>query len=86
MNNNKGCINWLEQEFLKLESTVGVLGVFYELLEKAKAMHKKEELELINFASKIFELGKSEFSYALLTNEEILELYNETFGGNNEQQ
>ena len=35
-NKMEGIVNWLEQEFLKLESTVGVHGVFYELLEKAK--------------------------------------------------
>lgn len=44
MNNNKGCINWLEQEFLKLESTVGVLGVFYELLEQAKVIEKEQRI------------------------------------------
>ena len=48
-------------------------------LEQAKSMHKEEELELINFTSKIFELSKSNFNYTLLTNEEILELYNETY-------
>ena len=35
-----GVVDWLEQEFLKLESTVGVQGVFYELLEQAKENHK----------------------------------------------
>jgi hypothetical protein len=41
-------------------------------------MEKEEKLRLIKFTSEIFELGKSHFSYALITNEEILELYNET--------
>ena len=52
---------------------------WYAILEKHIAMHKEEELELINFTSKIFELSKSNFNYTLLTNEEILELYNETY-------
>jgi hypothetical protein len=37
-----GVVHWLEQEFVKLESTVGVQGVFYELLEQAKVMEKKQ--------------------------------------------
>jgi hypothetical protein len=51
-------------------------------LEKAKEMEKEHELNLIKFTKEIFELGKSHFSYAIITNEEILELYNETYGGN----
>jgi len=34
-------VEWLEQEFIKLESTVGVFGVMYELIEKAKQMEKE---------------------------------------------
>ena len=56
-----------------------LLFLFREQIKQAKAMHKEEELELINFTSKIFELSKSNFNYTLLTNEEILELYNETY-------
>ena len=41
-NNKQSSIDWLEEEFVKLESTIGVQGVFYELLEQAKAMHKQE--------------------------------------------
>ena len=36
-----GVVDWLEQEFLKLESTVGVQGVFYELLERAKPIERQ---------------------------------------------
>ena len=47
---------------------------------QAERMYSQEEkLNLINFTSKIFELGKSHFNYALITPEEILELYTETF-------
>lgn len=40
-NNMVGGVDWLEQQFLKLESTVGVQGVFYELLEQAKAIERQ---------------------------------------------
>ena len=49
--------------------------------KQAKEMEKQHELNLIKFTKEIFELGKSHFSYAIITNEEILELYNETYGG-----
>lgn len=71
MNNNKGCINWLEQEFLKLESTVGVLGVFYELLEQAKAKHKEEIMDALLFGD-VLSLNTAETYYKV------------KFGGNNE--
>ena len=35
-------LQWLEQEFIKLEATTGVHGVMYELIEKAKAMEKEQ--------------------------------------------
>jgi hypothetical protein len=54
-------------------------------IKQAKEMEKEEKLRLIKFTSEIFELGKSHFSYALITNEEILELYNETNETNNER-
>ena len=41
-NKKQSSIDWLEQEFVKLEATVGVHSVMYELIEQAKAMHKKE--------------------------------------------
>ena len=69
----------VEQLFHKLWDTPKDKLTWYAILEKHIAMHKEEELELINFTSKIFELSKSNFNYTLLTNEEILELYNETY-------
>jgi hypothetical protein len=35
-------VDWLEQEFIKLESTIGVHGVMYELLDQAKEMEKEQ--------------------------------------------
>ena len=34
-------IEWLEKEFVKLESTIGVHGVMYELMEQSKEMEKQ---------------------------------------------
>ena len=45
MSNKQSSIEWLEEEFVKLERTIGVYGVFYELLGKAKEMHKQEIME-----------------------------------------
>ena len=74
-----GVVDWLEQEFLKLESTVGVQGVFYELLEQAKAMHKKE---MINFTTDWYHNG-SLLGGEILVSTSVKEHYNKTFGGNN---
>jgi hypothetical protein len=38
-------VEWLEKEFVKLESTVGVHGVMYELIEQAKAMEKQQIID-----------------------------------------
>ena len=35
-------VEWLEQEFIKLEKTTGVFGVMYEIIEQAKAMEKEQ--------------------------------------------
>jgi hypothetical protein len=47
--------------------------------QQERMYSQEEKLNLINFTSNIFELGKSHFNYVLITPEEILELYNETF-------
>jgi len=41
-------IGWLEEEFVKLESTIGVHGVMYELLERAKSMEKQQIIDAYN--------------------------------------
>ena len=47
-NKKQSSIEWLEQEFVKLEVTVGVYSVMYELIDKAKAMHKQEIIDAAN--------------------------------------
>ena len=48
MEKKQSSIEWLEQEFVKLEATVGVYSVMYELIDKAKAMHKQEIIDAAN--------------------------------------
>lgn len=69
-------IEWLEQEFLKLEDTVGVYGVIYELIDKAKAMHK-EEIKSAYADGAIGMLYK--------TYKGFHEYYNETYGGGKDE-
>jgi hypothetical protein len=35
-------VQWLEKQFVKLETTIGVHGVMYELIEQAKEMEKEQ--------------------------------------------
>ena len=42
-------VEWLEQEFIKLESTIGVYGIMYKLIEQAKEMEKEQ---IIDFTRK----------------------------------
>ena len=69
-NNKQSSIDWLEEEFVKLESTIGVQGVFYELLEQAKAMHKQELLNIFNCGRNFQATGEGTFN----------EIYNEIYG------
>jgi len=41
---DKSSVEWLESEFIKLESTIGVHGIMYELIEKAKKMEKEKTI------------------------------------------
>jgi hypothetical protein len=75
-NKKQSSIEWLEQEFVKLEATVGVYSVMYELIDKAKAMHK-EEIIKANRDGVDMVIDKKPY----VTGEDY---YNETFGGNNE--
>ena len=38
-------VSWLEQEFIKLESTIGVHGKMYELIEQAKEIEKQQIID-----------------------------------------
>ena len=71
-NKKQSSIEWLEQEFVKLEATVGVYSVMYELIDKAKAMHKQE---IIDAANKLLYRGTGPGDTA------AEQYYNETFGG-----
>ena len=42
---NLTAVEWLEQEFIKLESTTGVYGVMYELIKQAKQMEKEQIMD-----------------------------------------
>ena len=70
-------IEFLEMEFVKLEQTVGVYGVMYELLEKAKAMHKEEIKKSWMSAWKDSMANPLEDKYY---EPEAENYYNETFG------
>ena len=43
-------VEWLEQEFIKLESTIGVHSKMYELLEQVKEIEKQRAQEYAEFA------------------------------------
>ena len=77
-----GVVHWLEQEFLKLESTVGVQGVFYELLEQAKVMEKKQHGQTWDDA---MENMKARGGNDMRAYSDFDDYYNQRFGGNNEQ-
>ena len=38
-------VEWLEKQFVKLESTIGVHGVMYEIIEQAKEMEKEQIIQ-----------------------------------------
>ena len=80
-NKKQSSIEWLEQEFVKLEATVGVYSVMYELIDKAKAMHK-EEIEsawVVGYDEGIDHANGEPSHY-----ESSQQYYNETYGGENE--
>ena len=41
-------VEWLEKEFVKLESTIGVHGVMYELIDQAKEMEKQQIMDAVD--------------------------------------
>ena len=77
MNNNKQtAVEWLEKEFVKLEATIGVYSKMYEIIEQAKEMEKQQIIDAF--------MGYETYSSENLELAE--QYYEETFGGNNEQQ
>ena len=77
----KTAVEWLEKEFVKLEVTIGVHGVMYEIIEQAKEMEKEQIIDA-------FDEGKSDgYKTAREWDEMILwstaeQYYNETFKKN----
>jgi hypothetical protein len=69
-------LEWLEYEFVKLESTVGVHSSMYHLIEKAKEMEKEQ---MIDFAMDF--MGEDN-SYESYRRESALDLFNKTFNTN----
>ena len=45
---NMTAVEWLEQEFIKLESTIGVHGKMYEIIEKAKAIEREQIIDAVS--------------------------------------
>jgi hypothetical protein len=70
---NRTALEWLEYEFVKLESTVGVHSSMYHLIEKAKEMEKEQIFEAYGNG---YEAG--------FTSEDFVpeQYYNETFNTN----
>ena len=61
-------VKWLEKQFVKLESTIGVHGVMYEIIEQAKAMEKQQIVDAYD---------KGEFNQGC--NGDAEQYYKETF-------
>ena len=60
-------VEWLEKQFVKLESTIGVHGVMYEFIEQAKEMEREQIMN---------SWAKGVTSEGNMTSEQY---YNETF-------
>ena len=67
---NRTALEWLEYEFVKLESTIGVHSSMYHLIEKAKEMEKEQIIDAHNAGKNI-----------LPPNESGQQYYNEEYGG-----
>lgn len=69
MEKKQTAVEWIEKEFLKLESTIGVHHSMYVIIEKAKQMHRED---IIN---SFFE---GAYGGDNISGEQY---YNETYGG-----
>ena len=70
---NRTALEWLEYEFVKLESTIGVHSSMYHLIEKAKEMEKEQ---MIDFTMDF--MGEDN-GYESYRRESALDLFNKTF-------
>ena len=81
-NNKQSSVEWLVKE---LNQKIDFIPMnkwdeIKEVIEQAKAMHKEEIIEFaINFTYGTKRVGES-------IKKDFIKLYNETYGGNNEQQ
>jgi len=65
-------VEWLESEFIKLESTTGVHGIMYDLIEQAKEMEKEQIIDACN-------LQRNDYRGMPTYNKSGEQYYNETF-------
>ena len=71
-------LEWLEYEFVKLESTVGVHSSMYHLIEQAKEMEKEQIIDAHIEGQRVFD----EYPHTQWTNDQAEQYYNETFNTN----
>jgi hypothetical protein len=64
-------VEWLEQEFIKLESTIGVHGKMYEIIEQAKSMEREQIIEAFDKA----------YPYDIIGYDAAEQYYNKTYKG-----
>jgi len=71
-------LQWLEQEFVKLEYAIGVHSVMYELINKAMQMEKEQHFESYRQGNAFLDSDSLNFKGS------FEQYYNETYGGQNE--
>ena len=75
---NRTALEWLEYEFVKLESTIGVHSSMYHLIEKAKEMEKEQIIDAHIEGQRVFD----KYPHTQWTNVQAEAYYNETFNIN----
>ena len=75
---NRTALEWLEYEFVKLESTIGVHSSMYHLIEKAKEMEKEQIIDAHIEGQRLFD----KHPHTQWTNGQAEAYYNETFNTN----
>jgi hypothetical protein len=66
---NRTALEWLEYEFVKLESTIGVHSSMYHLIEKAKEMEKEQIVEAVNTTIKGIRVDKQRKGFFVVNGE-----------------
>jgi len=75
---NRTALEWLEYEFVKLESTIGVHSSMYHLIEKAKEMEKEQIIDAHIEGQRVFD----KYPHTQWTNGQAEAYYNKTFNTN----